>query len=146
MQWKQWVQKLCRFDVGEREKSTWRTHRYFVDFESRIHLTFSSSNRYSNFHVEFRHWIEGESTKMCPLGWDIAFKTSKLPWNESRRWDVCWDIYIYIPYPTYIYIYIYPIYMFFFIVTLWQHVHTLVTLVSHSHNLFQLVLLDHCHK
>ena len=32
-----------------------------------------------------------------------------------------------------------------FIVTLSQLVHTLVTLVSHSHNLFQLVLLDRCH-
>ena len=146
MQWKQWVQKLCRFDVGETEKSTWRTHRYFVDFESRIHLTLSSSNRYSNSHVEFPHWIDGQSTKMCPLGWDIAFKASKHPWNESRRLRCLLGyIYISISHILYIYIYIYPIYMFFFIVTLWQHVHTLVTLVSHSHNLFQLVLLDHCH-
>ena len=36
-------------------------------------------------------------------------------------------------------------FVFLFIVTLSQHIHTLVTLVSHSYNLFQLVLLDHCH-
>ena len=34
---------------------------------------------------------------------------------------------------------------FLFIGTLPQHIHTLVTLVSHSHNFFMLVLLDHCH-
>ena len=31
-----------------------------------------------------------------------------------------------------------------FIVALSQHIHTLVILVSHSHNLYQLLLLDHC--
>ena len=34
------------------EKSTWRTHRYCVDFESRIHVEKSTSNRYHNFHVD----------------------------------------------------------------------------------------------
>ena len=34
------------------EKSTWRTHRYFVDFESRIHVEISTSNRCHNFHVD----------------------------------------------------------------------------------------------
>ena len=61
------------------EKSTWRTHRYFVDFESGIHVKISTSNRCQNFHVdspsksmksrrtlnvEFRCRINGESTKM----------------------------------------------------------------------------------
>ena len=36
-------------------------------------------------------------------------------------------------------------FVFLFIVTLSQHIHTLVTLVSYSHNLFQLDLLDHRH-
>ena len=31
------------------EKSTWRTHRYFVDFESRILIEISTSNRCHNF-------------------------------------------------------------------------------------------------
>ena len=60
-------------------------------------------------------------------------------------------VYIYIYMYIYIYIYIY-IYMrfvkqilcFLFFVTLSQHIHTPVTLVSHSHNLSQLLLLDHC--
>ena len=34
------------------EKSTWRTHRYFVDFESRIHVEISTSNQCHNFHVD----------------------------------------------------------------------------------------------
>ena len=50
------------------------------------------------------------------------------------------DIYIYM----YIYIYTYN-FCFLFIVTLSQHIRTLVTLVSHSHNISQLLLLDHCH-
>ena len=34
------------------EKSTWKTHRYFVDFESRIHVKISTSNLCDNFHVD----------------------------------------------------------------------------------------------
>ena len=34
------------------EKSTWKTHRYFVDFESPIHVKISTSNRCHNFHVD----------------------------------------------------------------------------------------------
>ena len=34
------------------EKSTWKTHRYFVDFESWIYVEISTSNRYHNFHVD----------------------------------------------------------------------------------------------
>ena len=34
------------------EKSTWKTHRYFVNFESRIHIKISSSNRCHNFHMD----------------------------------------------------------------------------------------------
>ena len=65
------------------EKSTWKTHWYFVDFESWIHVEISTSSWCHNlhldsfsklmksrrtFHVEFRHRIDGESTKMCPFG------------------------------------------------------------------------------
>ena len=45
--------------------------------------------------------------------------------------------YIYI----YIYIYIYELICFLFIATLSQLIRTMVTLVSHSYDLFQLVLL-----
>ena len=66
------------------EKSTWRTHQYFVDLESRIHDEISTSNRCHNFHVDspsksiklrrtfhvkFRYWMDGESTKICTLGY-----------------------------------------------------------------------------
>ena len=52
IEWKQRVQKLRRFDVNPRGFSTWRTHRYFIDFESRIHVEISTSNRCHNFHVD----------------------------------------------------------------------------------------------
>ena len=44
------------------EKSTWRTHRYFVDFESRIHVEISTSNRCHNFHVDSPFKIDIIST------------------------------------------------------------------------------------
>ena len=34
------------------EKPKWKTHRYFVDFESQIHVQISTSNRCHNFHVD----------------------------------------------------------------------------------------------
>ena len=37
---------------NDMEKSTWRTDRYFVDFESRIHVEISTSNRCHNVHVD----------------------------------------------------------------------------------------------
>ena len=51
-----------------------------------------------------------------------------------------YHIYIYIYTFIYIYIYIY-ILCFLFIATLSQLIHTMVTLVSHSYDHFQLVLL-----
>ena len=62
------------------EKSTWRIYWYFIDFHtskfpSRIDIIISTWIRLSKsmkprrtFYVEFWHWINGESTKMCPLG------------------------------------------------------------------------------
>ena len=37
---------------NDTEKSTWKTHRYFVDFESRIHVEIFTSNRCHDFHVD----------------------------------------------------------------------------------------------
>ena len=34
------------------EKSMWRTHRYFINFESRIHVEISTLNRYHSLHVD----------------------------------------------------------------------------------------------
>ena len=44
------------------EKSTWRTHRYFVDFESEIHVEISASNRCHNFHLDLPFKIDIIST------------------------------------------------------------------------------------
>ena len=47
---------------NEIEKFTWRTHRYFVDFESRINVEISTSNRCHNFHLNSPLKIDEIST------------------------------------------------------------------------------------
>ena len=44
------------------EKSTWKTHWYFVDFESRIHVEISTLNRCHTFHVDSPFKIDEIST------------------------------------------------------------------------------------
>ena len=44
------------------EKSTWRTHRYFMESESRIHVEISMSNLCYNFHVDSPFKIDVIST------------------------------------------------------------------------------------
>ena len=50
---------LCRNDI---EKSTWKTHQYFVDFESQIRVEISTSDRCHNFHVDSPFKIDVTST------------------------------------------------------------------------------------
>ena len=65
------------------EKSTWRTHRYFVNFESRIPVEIFTPNRCHHFHVDLSFTIDVISTtfprgistsnrwqidEMCPFG------------------------------------------------------------------------------
>ena len=65
------------------KKSMWKTHRYFVYFESRTHVEISTSNRCHNFQVDSPFKIDVistnfprgistsnrcEMTRMCPLG------------------------------------------------------------------------------
>ena len=54
------------------EKFTWRTHRYFVTFESQIHVEMSTSNQCHNFHVDSPFKIDVISTNFPPgiLTWD----------------------------------------------------------------------------
>ena len=80
MVWKQQVQKLRRFDVETTEKSTWKTHRYFVDFESRIHVEISTSNRCHNFNVDWPFKIDVISTNF-PQGI-----------STSNRWRIDEDV------------------------------------------------------
>ena len=75
------------------EKSTWKTHRYFVDFKvestskfpRRIDVIISTWIRLSKsmkfwrtFHVELRRRINGESTRMCSLGLLLIFSLSSV--------------------------------------------------------------------
>ena len=62
------------------EKSTWRTHRYFVDFESRIHVEISTLNRCHNFHMDSPFKIDVISTKF-PRGI-----------STSNRWRIDEDV------------------------------------------------------
>ena len=62
------------------KKSTWRTHRYFVDFESRIHVEISTSNRCHNFHVDSSFKIYVISTNF-PRGI-----------STSNRWRIDEDV------------------------------------------------------
>ena len=40
------------------EKFTWKTHPYLDDFENQIHVKFSTSNRFHNFHVDWLFKID----------------------------------------------------------------------------------------
>ena len=62
------------------EKSTWRTHRYFVDFESQIHVEIFTSNRCHNFHVDSPFKIDLISTNF-PRGV-----------STSNRWRIDEDV------------------------------------------------------
>ena len=62
------------------EKSTWRTHRYFVDFESRIHVEISTSNRCHNFHVD------------SPFKIDVASTNFARGISTSNRWRIDKDV------------------------------------------------------
>ena len=64
---------LRRNDI---EKHTWRTHWYFIDFESRIHVEISTSNRCHNFHVDSPFKIDVISTNF-PRGI-----------STSNRWQI----------------------------------------------------------
>ena len=67
----------CRNGI---EKSTWRTHRYFIDFESGIHVEISTSNRCHNFHVDSPFKIDVISTNF-PRGI-----------STSNRWRIDEDV------------------------------------------------------
>ena len=62
------------------EKSTWKTHQYFVDFESRIHVEISTSNRYHNFHVD------------SPFKTDVIFTNFPRGISTWNRWRINKDV------------------------------------------------------
>ena len=67
----------CRNDIG---KSTWRTHQYFVDFESQIHVEISTSNRCHNFHVD------------SPFKIDVISSNFPRAISTSNRWIINEDV------------------------------------------------------
>ena len=62
-EWKKRVLKLSRLDV----ETTEITHQSLVDFESRIHVEISTSNRCHNFHVDLPFKID-EISRNFPRG------------------------------------------------------------------------------
>ena len=68
-----------RNDIG---KSTSGTHRYFIDFESRIHVEISISNQRHSFRVDSYFKIDEISTNF-PRGI-----------STSSRWRIDEDVFI----------------------------------------------------
>ena len=66
-----------RYDI---EESTWRTHRYFVDFESRILVEISTSNRCHDFHVDW------------PFKIDVILTNFPRGISTSNRWRIDEDV------------------------------------------------------
>ena len=64
------------------KNSTWRTHQYFVNFESRINVKISTSNRCHNFHVD------------SPFKMDVISTNFPRGISTSNRWRIEEDIYI----------------------------------------------------
>ena len=64
------------------EKSTWRTHQYFVDFEYGIHVEISTSNRCHNFHVD------------SPFRIDVILTNFSRGTSMSNRWWIDQDMFI----------------------------------------------------
>ena len=62
------------------EKSTWKTHQYFVDFENQVHVEIPTSNRYHNFHMVSPFKIDEISTNF-PRGI-----------STSNRWRIDEDV------------------------------------------------------
>ena len=62
------------------EKSMWKTHRHLVDFESRIHLEISTSNRCHNFHVD------------SPFKIDVISMNFRGGTLTSNRWRIDEDV------------------------------------------------------
>ena len=62
------------------EKSTWKIHWYFFDFERRIHVEISTSNRCYNFHVDLPFKID-ETLTNFPRGI-----------STSNRWRIDEDV------------------------------------------------------
>ena len=66
------------------EKSTWKTHQYFVDFETRIHVEISTSNRCHNFHLDLPFKMDEISTNF-PCGISTSNRRRCVHWVQIKR-------------------------------------------------------------
>ena len=71
------------------EKSTWRTHRYFVDFESGILVEISTSNWCHNFHVDSPFKIDEISTNFPRR--ILTSNRWRIDEDVSIRYDLLFD-------------------------------------------------------
>ena len=93
-------------------ENSMKSHRYFIDLESRIHIKISRSNRYHNFHVDspfkidvaFTNFARGISTlnrwrndKDGSIGWSLLVDVFITSWRGledtwSRRIYSSWPV------------------------------------------------------
>ena len=66
------------------EKSMWKTHQYFVDFENQVHVEIPTSNRYHNFHV------------VSPFKIDKILTNFPRGISTSNRWQIDKDVSIWV--------------------------------------------------
>ena len=66
------------------EKSTWKTHQYFVDFETRIHVEISTSNRCHNFHLDLPFKMDEISTNF-PCEISTSNRRRCVHWVQIKR-------------------------------------------------------------
>ena len=70
------------------KKTAWRTHQYFIDFESRIDIQLSTSNRCHSFHVHshflideisMNFWCRNSISNRCQIDKNVSIgsKTSQ---------------------------------------------------------------------
>ena len=70
-----------------REKSTWRAHRYFVEFESRIHFEISTWNQCHNFQFPREFAFQNRNSFDELSSWNFDFKLM-----TNRRRCVHWVV------------------------------------------------------
>ena len=63
------------------EKYTWRTHRYFVNFESWIDVELFTSNRCHSLHVDLPFLVHEISTD-CQCGFSLS-NQQRMDWKSS---------------------------------------------------------------
>ena len=65
--------------------STWRTRQYFVDFERRIHVEISMSNRCHNFHGDSSFKIDEISTNVHWVSKGKEIKPGEIEFDWGKK-------------------------------------------------------------